>query len=135
MVLDLQDYFFLINVIYKQINKRLIFVNKGIINFLPTIFLFWFIICSSNTGLPVSLNLISKIMLIIGLVSWLKFIIIILILYCLFRFIYSIYLFIFINHGKIYIRFKINNGLLIEYFILMIHWIPLSLMFLKLYFI
>ena len=74
-------------------------------------------------------------MLIIGLVSWLKFIIIILILYCLFRFIYSIYLFIFINHGKIYIRFKINNGLLIEYFILMIHWIPLSLMFLKLYFI
>ena len=33
MVLDLQDYFFLINVIYKQINKRLIFVNKGIINF------------------------------------------------------------------------------------------------------
>jgi hypothetical protein len=37
MVLDLQDYFFLINVIYKQINKRLIFVNKGIINFIPTI--------------------------------------------------------------------------------------------------
>ena len=88
MVLDLQDYFFLINVIYKQINKRLIFVNKGIINFIPTIStisLFWFIICSSNIGSPVPLNLVSKIIL-IGLVSWLKFIIIILIIYCLFRF-------------------------------------------------
>ena len=75
-------------------------------------------------------------MLIIDLVSWLKFIIIILIIYCLFRFIYSIYLFIFINPGKIYIRFKINNGLLIECFISIIHWIPLNLlMFLKLYFI
>lgn len=85
MVLDLQDYFFLINVIYKQINKRLIFVNKGIINFIPTISSFWFIICSYNIASSVSLNLISKIML-IGLVSWLKFIIIILIIYRLFRF-------------------------------------------------
>ena len=134
MVLDLQDYFFLINVIYKQINKRLIFVNKGIINFIPTISSFWFIICSYNIASSVSLNLISKIML-IGLVSWLKFIIIILIIYCLFRFIYSIYLFIFINHGKIFIMFKIKNGILVEYFVLLLHWIPLNLMFLKLYFI
>ena len=45
--------FFLINVIYKQINKCLIFVNKNIINFIPTISFFWFIICSSNIGSPV----------------------------------------------------------------------------------
>lgn len=43
-------------------------------------------------------------------------------LYCLFRFIYSTYLITAINHGKIlYIRFKINNGLMVEYFILLIH--------------
>ena len=50
-------------------------------------------------------------------------------------FIYSIYLFIFINHGKISIIFKIKNGILVEYFVLLIHWIPLNLIFLKLYFI
>ena len=37
--------------------------------------------------------------------------IVILIIYCLFRFIYSIYLFIFINHGKISVMFKIKNGI------------------------
>ena len=29
-----------------------------------------------------------------------------------------IYLFIFINHGKISVMFKIKNGILIEYFVL-----------------
>lgn len=97
--------------------------------------LLWFMLCSSNIGSPVSLNLISEVILLIGIISWLKFIILILIIYCLFRFIYSIYLFIFINHGKIFIMFKIKNGILVEYFVLLLHWIPLNLMFLKLYFI
>ena len=127
--------FFLVNVIYRQTNRRLIFINKGIINFIPSISLLWFILCSSNIGSPVSLNLISEVILLIGIISWLKFIILILIIYCLFRFIYSIYLFIFINHGKIFIMFKIKNGILVEYFVLLLHWIPLNLIFLKLYFI
>nr|UDH54247.1 NADH dehydrogenase subunit 4 [Apis cerana]BBA21023.1 NADH dehydrogenase subunit 4 [Apis cerana japonica]BCZ08106.1 NADH dehydrogenase subunit 4 [Apis cerana]BCZ08119.1 NADH dehydrogenase subunit 4 [Apis cerana]BCZ08132.1 NADH dehydrogenase subunit 4 [Apis cerana] len=127
--------FFLVNVIYSQTNSRLMFVNKGMINFMPSMSLLWFMLCSSNMGSPVSLNLISEVMLIIGLVSWMKFLMLILILYCLFSFIYSIYLFMFINHGKIFLVFKIKNGLLVEYFILMMHWIPLNLMFLKLYFI
>ena len=127
--------FFLVNVIYRQTNRRLIFINKGIINFIPSISLLWFMLCSSNIGSPVSLNLISEVILLIGIISWLKFIILILIIYCLFRFIYSIYLFIFINHGKIFIMFKIKNGILVEYFVLLLHWIPLNLMFLKLYFI
>lgn len=127
--------FFLVNVIYRQTNRRLIFINKGIINFIPSISLLWFILCSSNIGSPVSLNLISEVILLIGIISWLKFIIVILIIYCLFRFIYSIYLFIFINHGKIFIMFKIKNGILVEYFVLLLHWIPLNLIFLKLYFI
>nr|ARR27607.1 NADH dehydrogenase subunit 4 [Apis cerana] len=127
--------FFLVNVIYSQTNSRLMFVNKGMINFMPSMSLLWFMLCSSNMGSPVSLNLISEVMLIIGLVSWMKFLMLILVLYCLFSFIYSIYLFMFINHGKIFLVFKIKNGLLVEYFILMMHWIPLNLMFLKLYFI
>nr|BBA21010.1 NADH dehydrogenase subunit 4 [Apis cerana] len=127
--------FFLVNVIYSQTNSRLMFVNKGMINFMPSMSLLWFMLCSSNMGSPISLNLISEVMLIIGLVSWMKFLMLILILYCLFSFIYSIYLFMFINHGKIFLVFKIKNGLLVEYFILMMHWIPLNLMFLKLYFI
>lgn len=87
------------------------FINKGIIIFT--------LLISSN----------------IGLALWFKYLIIILMLYYLFRFIYSTCLITAINHGKIlYIRFKINNGLMVEYFILLIHWIPLNLIFLKLLF-
>nr|AHC32073.1 NADH dehydrogenase subunit 4 [Apis andreniformis] len=127
--------FFLVNMIYSRTNSRLMFINKGMINFMPSVSLLWFMLCSSNMGSPISLNLVSEVMLMIGLISWFKYMYMILILYCLFSFIYSIYLFMFINHGKIYIEFKINNGFLIEYFILIMHWIPLNMMFLKLYFI
>nr|AIS39001.1 NADH dehydrogenase subunit 4 [Apis mellifera intermissa] len=127
--------FFLVNVIYSQTNSRLMFINKGMINFMPSMSLLWFMLCSSNMGSPVSLNLISEVMLLIGMISWLKFMMLILMMYCLFSFIYSIYLFMFINHGKIFIMFKIKNGILVEYFVLLLHWIPLNLMFLKLYFI
>nr|WDY83687.1 NADH dehydrogenase subunit 4 [Apis laboriosa] len=127
--------FFLVNVIYKQTNSRLMFVNKGMINFMPSMSLMWFMLCSSNMGSPVSLNLVSEVMLMIGLIFWLKYLFIILMMYCLFSFIYSVYLFMIINHGKNYINFKINNSMMIDYYILLMHWIPLNLMFLKLYFI
>ena len=38
--------------------------------------LLWFVLCSSNIGSPVSLNLISEVILLIGIVSWLQFLII-----------------------------------------------------------
>ena len=73
--------------------------------------------------------------MVIGLVLWLKFVILILMIYCLFRFIY-LYLLIMERFNIInYIKFKINSGSMIEYFISIIYWIPLNLMFLKLYFI
>nr|YP_009484713.1 NADH dehydrogenase subunit 4 [Apis dorsata]ARR27619.1 NADH dehydrogenase subunit 4 [Apis dorsata] len=127
--------FFLVNMIYKQTNSRLMFINKGMINFMPSASLMWFMMCSSNMGSPVSMNLISEVLLMIGLIFWMKFLFIILMLYCLFSFIYSVYLYMVINHGKIYIKFNINNGSMIEYYILLMHWIPLNFMFLKLYFI
>ena len=56
---------FSVNVIYSQTNRRLIFINKGIINFTPSMSLLWFILCLSNIGSPVSLNLIREVILLI----------------------------------------------------------------------
>ena len=90
--------FYLVNLIYVQTNRRLIFINKGII-FIPSLIIIWFILCLCNVGSPFSLNLISEIILLISLIFWFKYLI--LIIYCLLSFIYSIYLFIFIIHKRI----------------------------------
>ena len=90
--------FYLVNLIYIQTNRRLIFINKGIIIFIPSLILIWFILCLCNVGSPFSLNLISEILLFISLIFWFKYLFLILIIYCLLSFIYSIYLFRFIIH-------------------------------------
>ena len=93
--------FYLVNIIYRQTNRRNIFINKELINLIPLISIMWFIICIYNSGAPISLNIVSEIFLLIRLIRWCKYLFIFLFFYCLFRFIYSIYLFSFIQFGKI----------------------------------
>jgi NADH-ubiquinone oxidoreductase chain 4 len=119
--------FYLVNVIYIQTNRRVIFINKGIINFIPSITIIWFIICVYNSGAPISLNIVREVFLLIRLISWFKFLFLILILYCLLRFIYSIYLFRFIQYGRIYnLRINLNNIKLLNYLTLILHLLPLN---------
>lgn len=125
--------FYLVNIIYSQTRTRIIFVNKGIINFIPSITIIWFLICIYNSGAPLSLNIVSEIFLLIRLVGWCKYLFIFLIFYCLLRFIYSIYLFRFIQYGKFFFS-KINliNSYLINYLRLILHILPLNIFIFKL---
>nr|ARX96609.1 NADH dehydrogenase subunit 4 [Xylocopa appendiculata] len=118
--------FFLVNMIYKETNSRLLVINKGMFMYMPSMSLMWFMLCSTNMAAPISLNLISEIILILGSIMWMKYIFVILIMYCLFSFLYSLYLYLFIQHGKN--NFKmIYNGFMIEYLIILFHWLPLNL--------
>nr|ALO64666.1 NADH dehydrogenase subunit 4 [Nomada ruficornis] len=125
--------FYLINIIYQQTKTRLMIINKGMIMFMPSMSLMWFMMCSSNMAAPISLNLISEIFLLMSLMIWMKFLILILMLYCLFSFIYSIYLFSYIQHGFIEsLNHFFYNGKFIMFMTLMFHWLPLNLMILNL---
>ena len=127
--------FYLVNEIYKQTNRRIIFVNKGLINLIPSISIIWFIICVYNSGAPISLNIVREIFLLIRLISWYKYLFIFLFFYCLFRFIYSIYLYSFIQFGKIYdFNFNLINRSLLNYLVLILHLLPLNLFIFKLFF-
>ena len=83
--------FYLVNEIYKQTNRRIIFVNKGLINLIPSISIIWFIICVYNSGAPISLNIVREIFLLIRLISWYKYL--------------FIFLFFFIVYLDLYIQF------------------------------
>lgn len=129
--------FCLSNINYERLNRRRLFLNKGIINFIPSIRLWWFLLSSSNIAAPPSINLIGEIRLIIRLIRWSKFSIIILILISFFRAGYRLYLYSYTQHGKLNLRvIRFYRGVSREYLILFLHWLPLNLIILKIdYFI
>lgn len=123
--------FILVNLVYERIKRRNIMLVKGIINLLIKITLWWFLLCSSNLSAPPSINLISEIIIFIRLIMWRKKIIYILILYIFLRILYNLIFFLNSQFGNlrvnkflIFFNLKIN-----EFYLLIIHWIPLNLIF------
>lgn len=124
--------FFILNLNYKITNSRLIIINKGVIVYIPSITLMWFLLCSSNIAAPLSLNLVREVILLIGLIIYLKIFIIKLFIYCLLRFIYSLYFFRYMNHGNSNYNIHINIRNIKNYLVLLFHWFPLNLIFFNL---
>nr|ALO64485.1 NADH dehydrogenase subunit 4 [Andrena fulva] len=124
--------FYLVNVFYSETNSRLMLVNKGLLICMPSMSMMWFFMCSSNMASPVSLNLVGEILLMMSLVVWMKFIFLFLIFYGFFSFIYSLYMYSYICHGNSNLLLKMGSGVMIDYFVLLIHWVPLNFLFLNL---
>jgi NADH-ubiquinone oxidoreductase chain 4 len=124
--------FYLVNILYERLGRRSLIINKGIINFFPRITIWWFLLCSRNIAAPPSLNLVGEIGLINGLLSWSKFLIIMLCFISFFRAVYSLYLYSFRQHGKRFLGlFRFSFGFNREYLVLILHWLPLNLLILK----
>nr|DBA43645.1 TPA_asm: ND4 [Bombus lepidus] len=127
--------FYLVNMIYMQSSSRIIFINKGMLNLMPSMTMMWFLMCVYNSGAPLSLNMVSEIFLLMSLVSWCKFLFMILLIYCLISFVYSIYLFSFIQYGKLfYFKLNLMNSKLMNYLTLILHMLPLNMFIFKLFF-
>lgn len=124
--------FCLANINYERLQRRRLFLNKGIINFIPSLRLWWFLLLSAAIAAPPSLNLLGEISLINSLVSWSWLTIIILILISFFRAAYRLYLYSFTQHGKYNIGlYSFRIGLSREYLLLCLHWLPLNILILK----
>nr|YP_010933564.1 NADH dehydrogenase subunit 4 [Aegialites californicus]WKT09007.1 NADH dehydrogenase subunit 4 [Aegialites californicus] len=124
--------FCLVNISYERVLSRSVYLNKGLINLLPNLSLWWFLLISSNMAAPPSLNLISEIMLINSLMSFSSMNIIFLSLVSFFSAVYSLYLYSFTQHGKIVEGiFSFFSGEIREYLLLLLHWLPLNLLILK----
>nr|YP_010439968.1 NADH dehydrogenase subunit 4 [Mastax latefasciata]UTD45014.1 NADH dehydrogenase subunit 4 [Mastax latefasciata] len=124
--------FCLVNIIYERTNSRSIFLNKGLINLMPSMSLWWFLLCSSNMSAPPSLNLMSEISLLNSLMAWSQVVIYLMMLLLFFGVIYSLYLYSFSQHGKIFSgKFSCSSGFIREYLLMLLHWIPLNVLIMK----
>nr|ARH54463.1 NADH dehydrogenase subunit 4 [Medon piceus] len=124
--------FCLANISYERLLSRSLYLNKGLINLMPSMSLWWFLFSSSNMAAPPSLNLLGEIMLINSLMSWSFLTMLSLSLISFFSAVYSLYLYSFSQHGKFYSgMYSYSMGYIREFLLLMLHWLPLNLLILK----
>nr|AUG32894.1 NADH dehydrogenase subunit 4 [Birmella discoidalisa] len=124
--------FCLVNIVYERLGSRSILINKGLINFMPSMSLWWFMLCSSNMAAPPSLNLLSEIMLMNSMISWSWLIILFLMLVSFFSASYTLYLYSYTQHGKLnFSLYSFSQGYVREFLLLILHWIPLNFLILN----
>nr|YP_010354135.1 NADH dehydrogenase subunit 4 [Penicillifera tamsi]UOG84795.1 NADH dehydrogenase subunit 4 [Penicillifera tamsi] len=124
--------FCLANINYERLHSRSLFINKGMMNFMPSMSLWWFLLLSSNMAAPPSLNLMGEISLINSMVSWSNISMILLMLISFFSAGYSLYLYSYTQHGKyFYGLYSFYTGVSREYLLLILHWYPLNILILK----
>nr|YP_009937354.1 NADH dehydrogenase subunit 4 [Trigonopterus selaruensis]QNT26825.1 NADH dehydrogenase subunit 4 [Trigonopterus selaruensis] len=124
--------FCLVNLFYERTGSRSIYLNKGLINIMPSISLWAFMLCSSNMAAPPSLNLLGEILLINSLLVYSKWVGWLLFFLIFFSAVYSLFLYSYTQHGQLssslYSFFEVSVR---EYLLLFLHWVPLNFMFLS----
>nr|YP_010570210.1 NADH dehydrogenase subunit 4 [Anabropsis guangxiensis]UZF98267.1 NADH dehydrogenase subunit 4 [Anabropsis guangxiensis] len=124
--------FCLANISYERLGSRSLLINKGLMNFMPSMTLWWFLLSSSNMAAPPSLNLLGEIGLLNSIVSWTWISMFMLMLLSFFSAAYSLYLYSYSQHGEIYSGiYSCSMGYLREYLLLFLHWFPLNMLILK----
>lgn len=123
--------FCLASINYERLMRRRILINKGIINFIPGLTLWWFLLCTRNIGCPPTLNLIREIRLINRLIGWSFITFLFLMVISLFSAIYSLYIYSFTQHGKFIFLYSYVIVRLREYLLLFLHWFPLNLLIMR----
>uniref|UniRef100_UPI0030023818 NADH dehydrogenase subunit 4 n=1 Tax=Mycetophylax simplex TaxID=341688 RepID=UPI0030023818 len=127
--------FYIVNLYYVRSGSRLLFLNKGMVNNLPSLILWWFMFCVINFSFPLSLNFISEMLMLMSILNWNFSMLLFLMFICFFSSAYSLYLFSYIYHGKnMYYENKVYNCLLKEYMVMIMHLFPLIMYLLNLIF-
>nr|AFY16866.1 NADH dehydrogenase subunit 4 [Oncotympana maculaticollis]ULO25750.1 NADH dehydrogenase subunit 4 [Hyalessa maculaticollis] len=125
--------FCLANISYERMMSRSILINKGMLMFMPSMTLMWFLMCVSNISCPPTMNIVGEILIINSLISWNSLTMIILVMSSFLSACYMLYLFSYTQHGMYYSSlFSYNSGTVREFLLIILHWIPLNFIILKL---
>nr|YP_010538604.1 NADH dehydrogenase subunit 4 [Sclerogryllus punctatus]UYE92198.1 NADH dehydrogenase subunit 4 [Sclerogryllus punctatus] len=123
--------FCLSNIVYERLGSRSLLINKGLMCFMPSLTLWWFLMSSSNMAAPPSLNLLAEIGLINSLMSWSWLCMFMIMFISFFSAAYSLYLFSYSQHGKVFSgSFNFTGVSVREYMLLFMHWFPLNILIL-----
>lgn len=125
--------FYIVNLYYYRTNRRLIILNKGIINIIPIFSIWWFLLCSSNFSFPLSIRFIGEIYFLGVIIKLEIYIMIYLIIIRFLSRCYSLYLYLYVQHGELYyFNIWMVRGNIKEVYVRILHYIPLIIILLNL---
>nr|AML26695.1 NADH dehydrogenase subunit 4 [Elateroidea sp. BMNH 1274729] len=125
--------FCLSNICYERFLSRSMFLVKGLVNLMPSFSLWWFLLSAGNMAAPPSLNLFGEIMLINSIMSYSFMSVVFLGILSFFSACYCLYLYSFTQHGNLGSGVhSFSLGSIREYSLLLLHGIPLNIIFMML---
>nr|YP_010531302.1 NADH dehydrogenase subunit 4 [Mileewa sharpa]UXX17561.1 NADH dehydrogenase subunit 4 [Mileewa sharpa] len=122
--------FCLSNISYERFLSRSFFINKGLLCFMPSMSLMWFLLCCFNMSSPPSVNFISEIMIMMSMIMYWKYSFVFLIFLSFMSACFSFFLFSYTQHGSFHSFYCYSLGNIKEYLMIVIHIIPLFLILL-----
>nr|AIZ68600.1 NADH dehydrogenase subunit 4 [Provanna sp. JWQ-2014] len=124
--------FALANLNYEKSHTRSLFLSKGMLMFLPTLSLWWFLFCAMNMAAPPSINLLGEIFIFPATLFSSSFYFFPLGMMSFLAALYSMYLFACSQHGSSpnYIN-PFANFKMPELTMLFLHWLPANLLIVK----
>ncbi|YP_010286588.1 NADH dehydrogenase subunit 4 (mitochondrion) [Dermacentor variabilis] len=123
--------FCLANMLYERFFTRNILLIKGMINIFPNLSLWWFLFSVINMSAPMTMNLFGELFLSVSLMKFSMILMIPIMMLIFLSACYSIYMYSYINHGSGWILFSSINITEREYFLLMMHLLPMIFWFMK----
>nr|UXD79072.1 NADH dehydrogenase subunit 4 [Prorhinotermes inopinatus] len=124
--------FCLSNISYERLGSRSLLVNSGLMNLMPSMSMWWFLLSACNMAAPPSLNLLGEIGLLSGLVSWSWWLMFVLVFLSFFSAAYTLYMYSYSQHGSYFSGlYTCSLGYTREYLLLFLHWLPLNLIILS----
>nr|QZZ18269.1 NADH dehydrogenase subunit 4 [Elbelus tripunctatus] len=116
--------FCLANISYERLLSRSFYLNKGLLIFMPSMTLFWFMFSIFNMGCPPSLNFISELIILNSMISYWPTSFVYFILISFFGSCFSFYLFSYTQHGQLNFFYSYMLGTIREYLLLIVHLFP-----------
>nr|UHA56311.1 NADH dehydrogenase subunit 4 [Diversibipalium sp. MNHN JL281] len=118
-----------LNSFYVMSGSRNVVVNSGVIYFFPMLCMFWFVFCSMNCSIPISLNFFSEVLLIfsgIGFGFWSVMVFLFNVFFCG---LYCLVLYLFVSHGKSNVVVNFVGGFRQSYVYFLLLWYHFFLLY------
>jgi len=94
--------FCIVNIFYERISSRSFYLNRGLILIFPLFTLIMFMLIAANIAAPPTINLISEIFLMIRIIGFDVFIFVVFPLGSFLGAVFSIFMYSYTQHGRIY---------------------------------
>nr|YP_010736918.1 NADH dehydrogenase subunit 4 [Idioscopus ventrispinus]WEP24805.1 NADH dehydrogenase subunit 4 [Idioscopus ventrispinus] len=117
--------FCMANLVYERLLSRSFFINKGLISFMPSLGLTWFVFCCFNMGCPPSINFLSELIIMGSMINYFYWSFIYIVFISFLSACFSIYLFSYSYHGLFNNCYSYSFINIKEYLLLLVHLLPI----------